>query len=220
MSRTPIGRALQPEKASTSKVHSDISPPRSFSFSWFVTYKFLNSLFMGLSIGSVFTLYAPLSPATFSAGGIGLALATLIIATQYHRLFNRDWFFRLSFLVECVILLGVIAVLLLPIDQQLAMFVYLGYQLSFAFGGYLVRYETLLIARDQDLKTLDVAKQIAYLVGMGLAWIIYQTLESYWSVSTADGQIQRLYSLLVVVEIAVLCALARSFPRPEKNGKV
>ena len=97
MSRTPIGRALQPEKASTSKVHSDSSPPRSFSFSWFVTYKFLNSLFMGLSIGSVFTLYAPLSPATFSAGGIGLALATLIIATQYHRLFNRDWFFRLSF---------------------------------------------------------------------------------------------------------------------------
>ncbi len=220
MSPMPTGRALLPERAWTSEVHSATSSLRTFSFSWFVAYKFLNSLFMGLSIGSVFTLYAPLSPATFSAGGIGLALATLLIATQYHRLFNRDWFFRLSFLVECVILLGVIAVLLLPIDQHLAMFVYLGYQISFAFGGYLVRYETLLIARDQDLKTMDVAKQIAYLVGMGLAWVIYQVLESYWSVSTADGQVQSLYKALVVVEIAVLYALERSFPRPAKNGKV
>ena len=173
---------------------------------------------MGLSIGSVFTLYAPLSPATFSAGGIGLALATLIIATQYHRLFNRDWFFRLSFLVECVILLGVIAVLLLPIDQQLAMFVYLGYQLSCAFGGYLVRYETLLIARDQDLKTLDVAKQTAYLVGMGLAWLIYQGLESYWSVVSTNQQVVALYKVLVVVELAVLYTLARSFPQQRHLG--
>ena len=218
MSRTPIGRASQPERASTSKVDSDISPPRTFSFSWFVAYKFLNSLFMGLSIGSVFTLYAPLSPATFSAGGIGLALATLIIATQYHKLFNRDWFFRLSFLVECVILLGVIAVLWLPIDQQLAMFVYLGYQLSFAFGGYLVRYETLLIARDQDLKTLDVAKQTAYLVGMGLAWLIYQGLESYWSVVSTNQQVVALYKVLVVVELAVLYTLARSFPQQRHLG--
>ena len=65
-------------------------------FGWFLAYKFFNSLFLGLSIGAVFTLYEPLSPAIFSAGGIGLALATLVIATQYHRLFNPEWFYRLS----------------------------------------------------------------------------------------------------------------------------
>ena len=47
-------------------------------FNWFLAYKFFNSLFLGLSIGAVFTLYEPLSPAIFSAGGIGLALATLL----------------------------------------------------------------------------------------------------------------------------------------------
>lgn len=219
MSPTPTGRALLPERAWTSEVHSATSSLRTFSFSWFVAYKFLNSLFMGLSIGSVFILYAPLSPATFSAGGIGLALATLLIATQYHRLFNRDWFFRLSFFVECIILMGVIAVLLLPIDQQLAMFVYLGYQLSFAFGGYLVRYETLLIARDQELKTLDVAKQLAYLVGMGLAWLIYQGLESYWSMANANQQVVALYYVLMIVELAVLNTLARSFPKQRHLGR-
>ncbi len=44
-------------------------------FGWFLAYKFFNSLFLGLSIGAVFTLYEPLSPAIFSAGGIGLALS-------------------------------------------------------------------------------------------------------------------------------------------------
>ena len=42
----------------------------------FIRYKFLNSLFLGLSVGAVFVLYTPLSPAVFSAGGIGLALGT------------------------------------------------------------------------------------------------------------------------------------------------
>ena len=35
----------------------------------FIRYKFLNSLFLGLSVGAVFVLYTPLSPAVFSAGG-------------------------------------------------------------------------------------------------------------------------------------------------------
>ena len=52
----------------------------------FIRYKFLNSLFLGLSVGAVFVLYTPLSPAVFSAGGIGLASGTLIVATQYRRI--------------------------------------------------------------------------------------------------------------------------------------
>ena len=36
----------------------------------FIRYKFLNSLFIGFSVGAVFVLYTPLSPAVFSAGGI------------------------------------------------------------------------------------------------------------------------------------------------------
>ena len=68
----------------------------------FIRYKFLNSLFLGLSVGAVFVLYTPLSPTVFSAGGLGLALGTLIVATQYRRILVPRWFFRLSLAVEFV----------------------------------------------------------------------------------------------------------------------
>ena len=81
----------------------------------FIRYKFLNSLFLGLSVGAVFVLYTPLSPVVFSAGGLGLALGTLIVATQYQRILGPAWFFRLSIAVELITLSGVTAVLVLPI---------------------------------------------------------------------------------------------------------
>ena len=105
--------------------HPAVRPER------FIQYKFLNSLFLGLSVGAVFVLYTPLSPAVFSAGGIGLALGTLLVATQYQRILAATWFFRLSMLVELVTLSGVIAVLALPIELPLALFVYIGYQITF-----------------------------------------------------------------------------------------
>ena len=58
----------------------------------------------------------------FSAGGIGLALGTLIVATQYQRILAPSWFFRLSLGVELVTLIGVAAVLVLPLELHLALF--------------------------------------------------------------------------------------------------
>ena len=144
----------------------------------FIRYKFLNSLFLGLSVGAVFVLYTPLSPAVFSAGGIGLALGTLIVATQYRRILAPDWFFRLSLGVELVTLSGVVAVLLFPLELALALFIYIGYQVTFALGNYLVRCETLLMVSVEQLRKLDVAKQAGYLLGMGGAWAVYAGLES------------------------------------------
>ena len=217
---TPTGKASPPEKGLTTEVLLEDAEGPGFSFPWFVSYKFFNSLFLGLSIGSVFTLYAPLDPSTFSAGGIGLAIATLLIATQYHRLFTRLWFFRLSVLVEAAILSGVIAVLTMESGQRLALFIYLGYQLSFAFGSYLVRFETLLISGEEQLKTLDIAKQAAYLLGMGLAWLTYRALESRWAIEDADAQVKALYGVLLIIEAAVFFTLLKSFPNRSKTVSV
>ncbi|MEL0088454.1 MAG: hypothetical protein VW757_10255 [Halieaceae bacterium] len=217
---TPTGKASPPEKGLTTEVLLEDAEGPGFSFPWFVSYKFFNSLFLGLSIGSVFTLYAPLDPSTFSAGGIGLAIATLLIATQYHRLFTRLWFFRLSVLVEAAILSGVIAVLTMESGQRLALFIYLGYQLSFAFGSYLVRFETLLISGEEQLKTLDIAKQAAYLLGMGLAWLTYRALESRWAIEDADAQVKALYGILLIIEAAVFFTLLKSFPNRPKTVSV
>lgn len=185
----------------------------TLNFGWFLAYKFFNSLFLGLSIGAVFTLYEPLSPATFSAGGVGLALATMVIATQYHRIFDPWWFFRLSLGVEVIILFGVIGVLIYPIEQPLALFIYLGYQVTFALGSYLVRCETLLVVEQRRLTQLDVTKQIAYLIGMGASWAAYLLMENHFAVVDKAAQVVAIHGPLLVVEAAVIACLVLAFSR-------
>ena len=179
----------------------------------FIRYKFLNSLFLGLSVGAVFVLYTPLSPAVFSAGGLGLALGTLIVATQYRRILAPRWFFRLSLAVECITLSGVTAVLILPIALPLALFVYIGYQITFSLGNYLVRCETLLMGSVEQLRQLDIAKQAGYLLGMAAAWAIYTGLEHWLMVSEETAQVVSLHWVLWALEVIVLISLWRAFNR-------
>ncbi len=65
----------------------------------YVWYKLLNSLFFGLSTGSVFILYAPLKPSIYSLGGIVLALGLLVVAKWYERMMNRRVFFAIALLL-------------------------------------------------------------------------------------------------------------------------
>ena len=183
----------------------------------FIRYKFLNSLFLGLSVGAVFVLYTPLSPAVFSAGGLGLALGTLIVATQYQRILVPAWFFRLSIAVELITLSGVTAVLVLPIALPLALFVYIGYQITFSLGNYLVRCETLLMGSVEQLRQLDIAKQAGYLLGMAAAWAIYTGLEHWLMVSEKTAQVVSLHWALWGLEVMVLGALWGAFNRDQLN---
>lgn len=178
---------------------------------WYLPYKLCNSLFLGLSIGTVFVLYTPLSPEVFSAGGIGLAIATLLVATQYQHLLNARWYFRIAVTVELVVLAGVVAVLLFDLNWSLAMFVYLGYQLTFVFGNYLLRCETLLIPGSDDLTRLDVVRQIGYLIGMAAAWVIYRGLDDRYGIIDKDAQVVLMYYPLLLVEVTVLALLVAAF---------
>ena len=183
----------------------------------FIRYKFLNSLFLGLSVGAVFVLYTPLSPAVFSAGGLGLALGTLIVATQYRRILVPAWFFRLSIAVELITLSGVTTVLVLPIALPLALFVYIGYQITFSLGNYLVRCETLLMGSVEQLRQLDIAKQAGYLLGMASAWAVYTGLEHWLMVSDETAQVVLLHRVLWGLEVLVLGALWRAFNQDQLN---
>ena len=71
----------------------------------FIIYKLFNSLFLGVSIGAVFTIYEPLEPTIYSVGGIALALGMLIIAKFYHKILNINYFFIISLIVEFIVLI-------------------------------------------------------------------------------------------------------------------
>jgi hypothetical protein len=118
-------------------------------------------------------------------------------------------------LVEFTTLTGVAAVLVLPLDLTLALFIYIGYQITFALGGYLVRCETLLMVSIDQLRKLDMAKQVGYLLGMAVAWAAYTGLAAFAGIQDRAAQVIALHWPLLVIEAAVIAALLLAFNREE-----
>lgn len=183
----------------------------------FVTYKFLNALFTGISVGSIFIIYAPLQPRVYSLGGIALALAMLFVARLYVHILNRAWFWRISLGVEAVMALLVLYFLLFSYSYATALFVYAGYQLTFAFGAYLVRAETILIAKAKALTYLDVYKQAGYLAGMVVSFLFYEVLDHFGGIDDSATQVYLVHYLLLLTELSVLYYLYRAF-HPEQRS--
>ena len=179
----------------------------------FFRYKFFNSLFLGTSIGSVFTIYAPLDPSVYSIGGIVLAASMLIVATLYSRILNINYFYKISLFVELVILSVIVAFLLLSFNYQIALFIYIGYQITFMFGSYLIRGETLLLKKDRLLTLVDVAKQLGYLIGLALSFLFYKFIEYQFQIIDNQTQVFYIHYLLLIIEIIVIIFLVKSFEK-------
>ena len=179
---------------------------------WFIRYKFFNSLFLGVSIGAVFTLYGPLEPSIYSLGGVVLAMGMLLVARLYRYILNADWFFRISLFVEVILLFAMLYFMYASYSYQTALLLYLGYQATFLFGNYLIRAETLLLRTDALLTKLDTAKQLGYLLGMGIAYIVYK-LFSHYGISDSQDQVYDLHFLLIAIEVVVIILIIKSFRR-------
>ena len=179
---------------------------------WFIRYKFFNSLFLGLSVGAIFTLYTPLEPSIYSLGGVFLALAMLLVARLYNHILNATWFFRISLFVELVLVAAIAYFLLYSYSYQTALLMYIGYQITFVFGSYLIRAETLLLKTDTLLTTLDTAKQLGYLLGMGMSYLFYKVLNAN-NITDNQTQVYDLHFLLLAVEIMVIVLIMKSFRR-------
>ena len=183
----------------------------------FISYKFFNSLFTGISVGSIFIIYTPLSPSVYSLGGIVLAALMLVIAMFYAKILNNHYFFRISLFVELVLLAMVVYFLLFSYSYQTALMIYIGYQLSFVFGSYLVRAETLALKKDKILTFVDVAKQAGYLIGLAISFLFYKVLEYRFGIIDNQLQVYNLHYLLVVVEVLIIYLLVKSFSKVKAN---
>ena len=177
----------------------------------FILYKWCNSLFLGVSIGSVFTIYEPLEPSVYSLGGIFLAAIMIIVAKFYHKILNAYYFFRISLAVELIVLLMLIAFLIFSYSYQIALLIYIGYQITFVFGSYLVRAETLVFNENSVLTKIDMAKQIGYLVGMAFSYIFYKSVEYFELLMEKQEQVYYIHFLLVAIELSVIFFLLRAF---------
>jgi len=183
----------------------------------FLRYKFLNSLFMGLSIGSIFTIYTPLEPSVSSAGGILLALSMLLVAKLYYKILHVSYFYRISLFVELLLLFAIAWFLLFAQNYTSALIYYISYQATFIFGSYLVRAETLFLQKSSLLSFVDVAKQKGYLAGMALSYIFYKLLENALHVSDKNLQVYNMNIALFIIELAIIFFLIRSFKKEKDD---
>lgn len=186
---------------------------------WFIRYKFVNSLFLGISVGAIFTIYAPIEPSVYSVGGVLMAIAMLVVARAYKYILNAVWFFRISMMVEIVLLCAIGYFLLYPYTYQTALLVYIGYQITFVFGGYLVRAETLLLSTDELLTKVDTAKQLGYLIGMVISYLFYKIIKHY-GITSNQAQVYQLHIYLMIIEIAIILLVWKSFKSMPKSSSL
>lgn len=179
----------------------------------FIRYKLFNSSFTGLSIGILFTIYNPLDPSVYSIGGIILAVAMLLVAKFYEKLLNIKSFFYISLMVELMMLFTIIIFMFLQYSLASALLIYMGYQFTFIFGGYLVRAETLVAEDKELLGRIDVNKQVGYLVGLGASFLFYKVLEYGSQITEPKIQISILHYLLIGLQSFIIILLLRSFSK-------
>ena len=180
---------------------------------FFLIYKLFNSSFTGLSIGILFTIYQPLTPSVYSIGGIILAAFMLLLAKYYEELLNIKYFYYISLLVEYIILATIIIFMISGYSLTTALLIYIGYQITFIFGGYLVRAETLVAEKKELLSKIDIYKQIGYLIGLFGSFIFYKILEIGFNIVKPELQIDILHYLLLTIQVIIIILLLNSFKK-------
>lgn len=174
----------------------------------FLVYKTLNSLWTGLSMGSVFILYQPLPPLAFSIGGIALAISSLLVSLFYNKILTSlRMFFIISICVELLILCSLLAFLFLGQSLFMALFIYSVYNITFSFGSYLLRAESVFLIDPKTLSRLDSFKQIGYLIGMGISSIFF----FIFSYELPIAQVYKLHYILIIVQLVIVYYLIKSF---------
>lgn len=174
-------------------------------FRSYFLYRFLNSLFAGLSIGSVFVIYMPLEPYIYSIGGLFLAVASLYIAKFYVKLIKYPYFRGINMGAEVLMVFVIVYFLISPSGYVSALLFYAGYQVVFAFGSYIYRAETLLLGRKLLLRSADVAKQKGYIVGLIFSFVYFKGIE--YIVSDKIWQVYYLHIFLLVLQVVIILSL-------------
>jgi hypothetical protein len=120
-------------------------------------------------------------------------------------------------MVEIMMLITVIIFIFLQFSLVSALLIYIGYQFTFTFGGYLVSAETLVANDKELLGKIDFNKQLGYLIGLGASFVFYYTLKNGFEIVDPESQIMILHYLLIILQILIVLFLKASFSRKEER---
>ena len=179
----------------------------------FIRYKFFNSLFFGIAIGSYVTQYEPLKIVDFPIMGIIFSLLAIPIAMMYKKIMTINYFYQFSLFVEAIMMIWIIAFLMDPFSYQIALLIYIARQATFLFGDFLGRAETIFIKKTEILSSIDVAKQLGAISGMIISVVFYKILEHKFFITENEPQVFYIHFLLCIIEISIILLLVKAFQK-------
>ena len=118
-------------------------------------------------------------------------------------------------MVEIMMLITLLIFIFWELSLVSALLIYIGYQFTFTFGGYLVRAETLVANDKELLGKIDFNKQLGYLFGLGASFVFYYTLKNVFEIVDPELQIMILHYLLIILQVLIVLFLKASFSRKE-----
>lgn len=185
----------------------------------YIYFKFFNTLFFGISIGSYVTQYVPLKIEDFPIMGIVFSLLAIPIALLYKKIMTINYFYRISLLVETIMLVWIVMFLIDPWSEnkslqnsyEIALIIYIARHITFLFGDFLGRAETIFIKKTSILSSIDTTKQLGAITGMIISVVFYNILEYNFSIKENGSKIFLIHFLLLIIQIVIIILLAKSF---------
>jgi len=179
----------------------------------FITYKFINTMFMGIAIGSYVTQYKPIKIDDYPIMGIIFAILTIGIASLYKRIMKIDYFFKFLLIVESIMLIWIIFFLIYPYSYQVALLIYIARSITFLFGDFLGRAETIFLNKTETLSSIDIFKQLGNISGMIFSVLFYKWIEETYLISDNESKVYYIHFLLVILQVIIIFLVFKSFQR-------
>ena len=187
----------------------------------YIYFKFFNTLFFGISVGSYVTQYVPLKIEDFPIMGIIFSLLAIPIALLYKKIMTINYFYKISLLVEVLMLFWIIMFLIDPWAEnkslqnsyQIALIIYIARHITFLFGDFLGRAETIFIRKTETLSSIDVSKQIGAISGMIISVFFYKTLQDRFYITENAPQVFYIHFILLFIQIVIIFLLIKSFKK-------
>lgn len=187
----------------------------------FISYKFFNSLFFGIAVGSYVTQYEPLKIEDFPIMGIIFSLLAIPIALLYKKIMTINYFYKFSLLVELIMLIWIITFLIDPWSPknsfqnsyEIALLIYIARQITFLFGDFLGRAETIFIQKTEVLSSIDTVKQLGVISGMIISVLFYNILENHFAIIENAPKVFYIHFLLCAIEIMIIVLLVKAFEK-------
>jgi len=181
------------------------------NFRNYIYYKFFNSLFLGVGIGSFISQYNPIKISEIAILGILFSVLSILIAKVYTKIMFQQYFYIILLFVEFVMLFWMTFFLLFEFSYKIALLIYISRSVTFLFGDYLGRAETHLVKRKQIFSFIDINRQMGLIIGMIIAVIFYYILEKAYFISDNQSQVYYIHFFLYIIELLIIYLLVKSF---------